>query len=353
MLYTIMQRYLWQQLQHIQTLQYQQSQYMAWQYQQLQSWQYAMLSSVFFDQLRWLPHDGVWTAQFGPFSWPLLQYRLHIASQPAQTPLAAAVNEPIRPIRDVVAAPTTPTAKTIATKPAQVEQTTDAKADISTLVVPAELLTSPPQQTETAPPQADIPQPKTSDSAHHLEKPASQSVDKSQQNKQQPLLPADTPLSKSSLNEAEKVLRQLQRDDAGLPAPAQLVNIDTAMMTLDHPHHLPTIEPVSALEQAKQSVDVIDLNQATEAQLLRLAGINRRMAKAIIDYRNHHTAFTQVDELTNIKGIGQATLNKIRHCLIINETAQRTTKTVATDQQQPMHYPTDNPMPLKPNKLNK
>lgn len=375
MFYTLMQRYLWQQLQQLQTMQYQQSQYMAWHYQQLLTWQHTLLSSGLFNQMRWLPTTGVWAAQFAPFSWPFLQYSLHIASQPASTQFAPAVSEPTYPIRDVVAASPTPVVKTIDGKPSEVAPTTGTKADTSTLVVPVELLTTPPQQTETPPPQADIPQPKASDRTDHLDNlPSPQSTDKPRQQPQQASLSVDTSLSadasspkpttaahrkahaivpEQSLSEAEKRLHQMQRDNTDLPAPAQLTNIDQAMPPSASPQHLPIIEPISALEHTRQKIDIIDLNQATEAQLLQLAGINRRMAKAIIGYRHTHTAFTHVDELTHVKGIGQATLNKIRHCVMIDATGQRTAKILADDQQQPTQYPaqsgTDNNLPLKPN----
>lgn len=361
MFYTLMQQYLWQQLQQIQTFQYQQSQYMDWQYRQLQAWQQAMLNSPFFKQLLWLPYTEVWTAGFAPLSWPFMQYSMHISRQPVHTQSCSAVTTSVNPLRDVATTPSqstnhktlsitsTATSATSATtvdtqmptmqpssesstaeadnalnKPptkhtSAVTPSTQSTDDVaSKLIVPAELLTVPPQQAETAPPQADIPQPKE---VAHLSQPNT-AADPHKHND----------VIQDEVHKAEKVLRQIQRKETDLPAPAQLAKVDTAMVTPTAANHLPTMEPISAIEQVRQPVDAIDLNQATEAQLLRLDGINRRMAKDIINYRDKNTAFTHIDELTNIKGIGQFTLNKIRHCLIIPNSSEDVTAIHTADQ---------------------
>src|SRR5713226_2716716 len=56
----------------------------------------------------------------------------------------------------------------------------------------------------------------------------------------------------------------------------------------------------------------IDLNQAERAELLQLPGIGDNLAQRIEDYRREHGAFRSVDELTLVRGIGPATLERVR-----------------------------------------
>lgn len=57
---------------------------------------------------------------------------------------------------------------------------------------------------------------------------------------------------------------------------------------------------------------LININTATSEQLKTLNGIGDVKAQAIIDYRTEHGGFSSVDELINVKGIGEKTLEKIR-----------------------------------------
>jgi competence protein ComEA len=54
-----------------------------------------------------------------------------------------------------------------------------------------------------------------------------------------------------------------------------------------------------------------DLNLANQAELEALSGIGPNKAKAIIEYRKKHGGFKSVDELTQVDGIGPATLKKL------------------------------------------
>ena len=72
---------------------------------------------------------------------------------------------------------------------------------------------------------------------------------------------------------------------------------------------LPEVEdgyPDSLLEG-----EVIDLNTASVADLTRLPGIGEKRAQAIVDYRESSGPFQSVEELTEVKGIGEGILARI------------------------------------------
>ena len=56
----------------------------------------------------------------------------------------------------------------------------------------------------------------------------------------------------------------------------------------------------------------IDLNSASSSELEELNGIGPAKAQAIIDYRDKYGCFMYVEELLQVKGIGQATYDKIK-----------------------------------------
>ena len=69
---------------------------------------------------------------------------------------------------------------------------------------------------------------------------------------------------------------------------------------------LPEVEdgyPDSLLEG-----EVIDLNTASVADLTRLPGIGEKRAQAIVDYRTEHGPFQSAEQLLEVSGIGEATL---------------------------------------------
>ena len=56
----------------------------------------------------------------------------------------------------------------------------------------------------------------------------------------------------------------------------------------------------------------VNINTANQAELETLTGIGAAKAKAIIEYRKVHGNFKTLEELTNIKGIGDKVLEKIK-----------------------------------------
>lgn len=61
----------------------------------------------------------------------------------------------------------------------------------------------------------------------------------------------------------------------------------------------------------------ININTASQSQLVQLTGVGHNTAAAIIAYREQHGGFSSVDELSKVRGVGAATINKNRHRLTV------------------------------------
>lgn len=87
--------------------------------------------------------------------------------------------------------------------------------------------------------------------------------------------------------------------------------------------------PVNAVESVIQSKATstveadasgkIDLNTADEIALTQLPGIGKSKAQAIIAYRKANGKFASLDQLKEVKGIGQGILNKIQSSVILKQ----------------------------------
>ncbi len=78
-------------------------------------------------------------------------------------------------------------------------------------------------------------------------------------------------------------------------------------------------ESISSINSNGDSDDTgkININTASESELMTLTGIGRSKAKGIIEYRTKNGRFSSIDELKNVSGIGDAILNKIREQITI------------------------------------
>jgi competence protein ComEA len=57
---------------------------------------------------------------------------------------------------------------------------------------------------------------------------------------------------------------------------------------------------------------VVNVNTAGVDELVRLPGIGEAKARAILDFRKERGAFKSVEQLREVKGIGDAALERIR-----------------------------------------
>lgn len=58
--------------------------------------------------------------------------------------------------------------------------------------------------------------------------------------------------------------------------------------------------------------DLLNINTATEEELMTLPGINRQTAQNIVDYRRQIDGFRKVEDLALVSGVGATRLNHIR-----------------------------------------
>ncbi len=63
----------------------------------------------------------------------------------------------------------------------------------------------------------------------------------------------------------------------------------------------------------------VDINTASEAELMKLPGIGHVIAKRIIEYREAQGGFKSIDELTNVKWIGKKRFEMIRDLVTVGE----------------------------------
>ena len=79
-----------------------------------------------------------------------------------------------------------------------------------------------------------------------------------------------------------------------------------------------TIQPAFSADKVMAPVTAtmakikkININTATAEQFTEIKGIGAKKAQAIVDYRNKNGKFTSLEQLTNVKGVGEGILKKL------------------------------------------
>lgn len=80
---------------------------------------------------------------------------------------------------------------------------------------------------------------------------------------------------------------------------------------------LPIEQTVTSGQASKNSAGKININTADESQLTTLPGIGPSKAQAIIAYREETGSFKNIEDLTNVSGIGDKTFEKLKELIDI------------------------------------
>ena len=78
-----------------------------------------------------------------------------------------------------------------------------------------------------------------------------------------------------------------------------------------------TVAPPASGGAAAGVAGLINVNTATPTELEELPGVGEVIAQAIVDYRTENGPFASVDQLLDVSGIGDATLENIRELVTL------------------------------------
>lgn len=127
-------------------------------------------------------------------------------------------------------------------------------------------------------------------------------------------------------------LYQAVEEAGGLTANAQAEAVNLARILLDSEQiYIPNIaESIDQIEKETQNVispaavvssassdNLLNINQASESELMQLPGIGQVKAAAIVTYRNSNGPFSSIEEIKNVPGIKEAAFEKIKGMITV------------------------------------
>jgi competence protein ComEA len=74
---------------------------------------------------------------------------------------------------------------------------------------------------------------------------------------------------------------------------------------------------LSAATPAKEPARKININKASYEEIQTLPGIGPTYARAIVEYRKAHGPFQTIEDLEKVKGIGPATVERVRNLITL------------------------------------
>ena len=127
-------------------------------------------------------------------------------------------------------------------------------------------------------------------------------------------------------------LYQAVEEAGGLTANARAEAVNLARILLDSEQiYIPNIaESIDQIEKETQNVispaavvspassdNLLNINQASESELMQLPGIGQVKAAAIVTYRNSNGPFSSIEEIKNVPGIKEAAFEKIKGMITV------------------------------------
>ena len=90
-------------------------------------------------------------------------------------------------------------------------------------------------------------------------------------------------------------------------------------------------KPASRTTTAKPATGkVVNINTASAAELNGLPGIGAKTAALIVEYRQKNGPFKKVEELMNVRGIGEKNFLKLKPQITVSAAAAKTERTSQT-----------------------
>jgi competence protein ComEA len=77
-------------------------------------------------------------------------------------------------------------------------------------------------------------------------------------------------------------------------------------------------KPAAAAKARATATAPVNLNAATAAQLQTLPGVGASTAQRIVDYRQKNGSFKKIEELMNVKGIGEKSFLKLKPLITVS-----------------------------------
>ena len=78
---------------------------------------------------------------------------------------------------------------------------------------------------------------------------------------------------------------------------------------------------VKSATPAATATEPVNINTATQAQLESLPGLGAKAAERILEYRQKNGRFKKIEDLMNVKGIGEKSFLKLKPLLTVTEKA--------------------------------
>src|SRR6185295_7053219 len=76
-------------------------------------------------------------------------------------------------------------------------------------------------------------------------------------------------------------------------------------------------KPAASSAAAPTATTPLNVNTATSAELEKLPGVGPAMALRIVDYRQKNNGFKKIEDLMQVKGIGEKTFLKLKPLITI------------------------------------
>ncbi|MDF2179646.1 ComEA family DNA-binding protein [Aliiglaciecola sp. CAU 1673] len=92
----------------------------------------------------------------------------------------------------------------------------------------------------------------------------------------------------------------------------RLLMLSAVLLGLSTPIQALTEQEPQGEPAASSQIATININEASAEELTALPGIGKVKAEAIVNYREEHGPFEDVDDLTKVNGIGEQTVKGLK-----------------------------------------